>query len=209
MTIAKVSRQAYRLLRQAELTAYAANVVRSTQDNPEYTTLQDISGVLDALLQQYAVALAAARNGGRAETIRKNTLKVQVINQLNIIAAAVDQLAAGDPNVIVGAGFQMALPALRLSGELLPPTVIRLNSTGRTGEIRAFLNDDLPKAVATHSVEFSIDQGGNWQNGTYNSRRNFVIANLPNGRDILLRFRAIGFANRKSDWSEPVKVAVA
>ena len=205
----KISRQDFSRIRQADLAPYAANIVQSTRDNPVYAPAKDIITELDALQQQYTAALTAAQDGGRTAIANKDAIKDRLLNQLRKAAGAIEELAKGDVSLIVAAGFGLRAMSMRTTvNSLRPPTVVSLSSTGHDGEVRVVLEDEMPSIVATHVYEYSLDGGNVWQNSTYNSRRTFVIKNLPPGRNLLLRFRTIGLDELTSEWGKPVSVSV-
>lgn len=129
----------------------------------------------------YETALAAARNRGMAEVALKNEAQKNLLETLDKIADALDLKADSHPTLLTGAGFSFQQSPIRFVGQIATPEVLRVNSTGRRGEIRVQLSDEMPSVVLIHAMEYSQDKGSTWQNGTYHNRSNFVVGGLPAG----------------------------
>jgi hypothetical protein len=209
MANSKIARQAYRRTRQADLASFADNVFNRTNGVPTYATIQASITALAPSLTHYKETLAASRNRGIAEVLAKNLAREELLRQLDIVANAAETLAGGNPQIIVEAGFTIQQSSgQRYTGELPPPVILRAFSTGKKGEIRISLDDIVPTAVRTHAIEYSLDKGSNWQNGEYNSRRNFIAKGLPHSPELWIHLKSVGHGDKKSQWSEPTVVAV-
>ena len=209
MANSKIARQAYRRTRQADLASFADNVFNRTNGVPAYATIQPVITALSAPLTRYKETLAAARNRGMSEVLAKNLARTELLRQLEAAANAVETLAADNPQIIVDAGFSVQQnTGQRYTGELPPPVILRAYSTGKKGEVRIMLDDVIPGAVRTHAIEYSLDRGTGWQNGEYNSRRSFIAKGLPHSPELWIHLKSIGNGDNKSQWSEPVAVAV-
>jgi hypothetical protein len=209
MLNAKIARRAYRRGRQADLASFADNVFNRTNNVPAYASVQSSVTNLTPLLTRYKETLAAARNRGVSEVLAKNIARIELMRQLDVIADMVETLADGNPQIIVDAGFSLQQSSgQRFAGELPPPVILRAQSTGKKGEVRIVLDDLIPGAVRTHAIEYSLDRGIGWQNGEYNSRRNFIAKGLPHASELWIHLKSIGNGDSKSQWSEPVAVAV-
>ncbi len=207
--VTKIARQAYRRTRQTDLASFADNVLQRTNGIPAYATIQPVITALTVPLTRYKETLAAARNRGASEVLAKNLARTELLRQLDIVADATETLAAGNPQIIVDAGFSLQQSSgQRFAGELPRPVILRAQSTGRKGEVRIVLDDIVPAAVRTHAIEYSLDRGIGWQNGEYNSRRNFIAKGLPHAPELWIHLKSIGNGDSKSQWSEPVAVAV-
>jgi len=204
----KVFRRAYQRIRQAELASFATNVLNRTKGEADYAFIQTDITALEAALQAYQTALAAARNRGMAEVVVKNEAQKALLTVLDRIADAFDLKAELSPALLTGAGFSLQQPPVRFAGQIPVPEVLKVNSTGRKGEIRVQLTDEMPNVVLLHAMEYSQDKGSSWQNGTYHNRNRFIVGGLPAGTDLLFRFKSIGRGDNKSDWSEPLMAGV-
>lgn len=204
----KVSRRAYQRTRQTELASFARNVFIRIAEDPAYAFLKTQSAALSTALEQYESALATARNRGRVEVAVKNAAQKTLTVALNKVADVLDEQVANDSTLITGAGFSQQQSPTRFKGRIAPPEVVRVGSTGRKGEIRVQLSDAVPGVVLTHAMEYSEDKSASWKNGVYHTHNNFLVDGLPATGDLWLRFKAIGRANNKSNWSEPITAAV-
>ena len=120
------------------------------------------------------------------------------------------KLAKDNVQLIVNAGFTVQQDTgIRYNSKLPTPIITRAVSTGKRGEIRIVVDDQVPSSlVATHAIEYSLDRDSGWTNGAYHSYRNFVAEGLPRAQQLWLRLKSIGHGSNKSEWSEPVLVAV-
>ncbi len=209
MSTVKVARQAYRRARQNDLVSFSENIITRMTGSATYATLQPQVQALSDAVTRYAETLAAARNRGMAEVLAKNLAKAALVAQLDVVASALDIVVAGNPQLIVDAGFPVPQsPGQRYTGKLPAPAILRAFSTGKKGEVRVLLDDFAPEAVLTHAIEYSEDRGNTWKNGEYHSRRKFVVNGLPHAADLWLHVKSVGHGNNRSEWSEPVAVAV-
>ena len=204
----KITRRVYRTLRQADLMSFAENVLNRTKTNPAYAALGPEVQTLETYLRDYTQLLAKARMGSPEDTLAKEYAKKKLREHLDVVASALESNAANDALFIVNAGFTPRAQSQRFTGPVEPPRNLRASGTGRRGEIRIGLEDPMPGIVRTHALEFSLDQGASWQNGTYHSKSNFVVTNLPHSPELWIRVCALATRGRKSEWSEPVMVAV-
>ena len=210
MSKLKIARQAYRKSRQTDLLTFAEHVYKRMKGSGVYAALQDKIEALAAPIQQYAAALAAARNRGLSEVLAKNLIRRALIRLLDALALALEDMAGDQEQLFIDAGFSVAQEqGLRFSGNELPaPQILRIFSTGIKGEIRVSLRDAFPKSVRTHAAEFSPDRGQNWKNGVYNSNNMFTITGLPREEELWIRIMSLGNGSKKSAWSQPVVVSV-
>ena len=133
----------------------------------------------------------------------------KLVDQLDVVSDALEELAAADLQMIADAGFIIQFPTRqRYTGALPAPTVLRAGSTGKHGEVRVVLKDTYPEAVLTHCIEYSSDQGQSWSNGFFHNRQNFVIEDLPYSPNLWLHIKSVGQGNTVSKWPEPVRVSV-
>lgn len=191
---------------QSALIAFSENIIARTKA-AKFASLQPDAAALESAIEQFRSALAASLNGGKAEVAHKNRQLQTLLAALDQITDGIVQYAGDDPAELLAAGLA-ATQALSRSEQLEAPEIIRIGSTGRKGEIQMQIESAAPNAVLTHGIEYSDDQGQTWKNGSYRSRRRFVLDGLPSAAALLIRVRIIGRADRLSKWSEPALVAV-
>ncbi len=174
-----------------------------------YEALQTRIESIRELLDRYNASLVAARNRGISEIMVKNRNHRNLIELLNLLAADLEIAAADNEQLIVDAGFDLrAERGPAFSGKLPPPEILKAGSTGRRGEVRLVLKNAFPRAVTMHAVEYSADLAESWRNGSYHSRQIFTVEGLPSSGNLMIRVKGLGNAGRKSEWSDPVLVAV-
>lgn len=203
----KISRRHYRRVPQSELIAYSENILARTKNVEAFAFMQSEVQALETPHEQFRIALAASLNGGRAEIAHKNQQMKALVAALDQVANALETRANGNPTMILDAGFSVVPLSNRVDAPETPE-ILRIGSTGRKGEVQVQLDDADPRAVLTHGVEYSEDQGQTWHNGTYRSQRRFVLENLPSSSALFIRIRSIGRSDRLSKWTEPAVVAV-
>ncbi|MDX1910037.1 MAG: hypothetical protein SFV22_01060 [Saprospiraceae bacterium] len=203
----KISRRHYRRVPQSALIAYSENILIRTRDVAQFAFLQNEVKALETPLEQYRAALAAALNGGRAEIAQKNNQLKALIAALDAVANSLEAHAESSQTMILDAGFSVVIPPARIETPETPE-IQRISSTGRKGELLVLLNDADPRAVLTHGIEYSDDQGQTWKNGIYRNQRRFILTDLPSSPQLFIRIRSIGRADRLSKWSDPVLTAV-
>lgn len=205
----KIARQAFRRARQTELAAFADNIVARMSGDAAFQPLQTELQTLAPACSKYKEALAAARNRGISEVLAKNLAHADLVRRLNSMADALESFAGDNPQPIVDAGFSVQQSSgQRYAGRLPAPRILRAVSTGKKGEIRVIVDNVVPNAVRTHVIEYSLDRGNAWANGEYNSHRNFILGGLPHTPELWVHVKSVGHGANRSEWSEPVPVAV-
>lgn len=207
MIAVKIARQAYQRGPQTDLATYADNLV-VRMSGTAYAPLDAQVRNLASACQRYKDALVAARNRGASEVLAKNLARTELMRHVNELADGLERMSGNNRQLIVDAGFSIRQSNNLRYSRLPAPNILRAFSTGKKGEIRVVLDNLVPSAVRTHAVEYSLDGGNAWINGTYNSRRNFVLEGLPHTPELWVHVKSIGNGANRSDWSAPVAVAV-
>ena len=127
-------------------------------------------------------------------------------DQLSDIAVSVDLLAKGDPDVAIAAGFDLAKEGKSIT-ELAAPTGVSVVNVDRSGSIKLAWNNVV--GAINYAIEYASVGETIWQNGTYSTAKNAIMAGLKPGTNIMLRIRALGRRNLVSEWSQEVSVWVA
>jgi hypothetical protein len=202
-----IDRGVFRQSRQAELASFAKNVLQRTLSVPEFAFMADAVQALQAPLENFESALAAARNRGLAEVAAKNAAQKALLAALFKVADEMDQYPAITEHLIYEAGFSPRF-ASRAAQNIPVPRVLKALTTGNKGELRIHLATP-PYLRLMHACEYSLDMGQTWLNGTYRYERKFVMTGLPRSLDMLVRFRALGTKGAISEWTDPVSVMVS
>lgn len=204
-----VLRRVYQQTRQDELATFAENVIQRTTGQADYQPLAEALQQLAVCAAAYKDALAAARDRGRMAIAAKNQAQAALLAALDTAADGLDFHAKGDSRYILNAGMPVRTPRRSLLlGDVPPPARFQARTTGRPGEAAVSFRLPEPGMVRSNAVEHSIDGGQTWQNGAYDNRTRFTVANLPARREVLLRARSVGTRGRMSAWTDPVTVFV-
>ena len=125
----------FKKLPQGELGLFVNNVITKMTADAQFLTLMVYVQALKVLYDAFQVAMVNAADGGKLNTLAKDTKKKEMVDQLELVARYVNILANGDSAVILTAGL---VPS---SNERTPPVTVLLppaslegsNVGGRTG----------------------------------------------------------------------------
>ncbi|MDX1911523.1 MAG: hypothetical protein SFV22_08570, partial [Saprospiraceae bacterium] len=107
---------------------------------------------------------------------------------------------------IISAGLKLRVTPGMLRA-MPVPEVVKINSTGKKGELRVQLATPVHLRLM-HASEYSLDGGNSWHNSQYYYRRKFVLTGLPSSLHLLVRFRTLGANGMTGESTEPLEVAV-
>ena len=120
------------------------------------------------------------------------------------LATYVENIAKGDPEVILLSGFDLAQEPTPI-GELPPPENLRTSATDIEGQLR--LKWGAVRGAKSYIVECAQSANGPWTQVTVTARANHSVDGLTAGTKYWFRVRAVGAAGM-SGWSDPaVKMA--
>lgn len=203
---ATVKKSAYKGLPQFQLASFAKNVIASMTAGTEY---QSYAGKVQVLQEQTAVfedALSRAFHGGADRIAQKDLAKANVLKTLDLIAKELNYQESEDPTWILNAGFEPSKDASRRLGDLQPPTNLKAAPQVISGEVVLTYSVPEPKRVRTNGLEYSLDAGATWNNGTYSTSSVIRIKGLPSRQAVQFRLCSIGSYQRKSSWSEVMEM---
>ena len=125
----------FKKLPQAEMGVFTNNVILKMTADAQFSTLMVYVTALKTLYEAFQVALANASDGGKINTLVKNTKLKEMVNQLDLVARHVSLFANGDRAIILAAGLipstSEQAPPITV---LLPPVSLEgFNAEGRTG----------------------------------------------------------------------------
>jgi hypothetical protein len=205
----KILKAVYKGVSQADLLAYAANVLRCCQDQPALDArLQPDVAALAVAHDELREALSAQVNGGRLERDRKNRALAQLRSALNRLAQTVEYFDLGIQTILQLGFTPAAQTSVRNAGRLDPPRDLRGTSTGIGGECELTFRVAEAKRVQTNVVEYSVDRGASWQVVEYSRLTRIRLRGLPSQQVLQFRVASIGSDGRGA-WSEPVTLFVA
>lgn len=205
----KILRAAYQRIGQDALALYAANVIQNTSNSAAYAPVQPAIQHMQTALNQFKQARANAADGGKAVTVLKNMAKDQLRQAMDAFCDALEQQPGADLAYISQAGLSRWSDRLPDIGEVPPLRLIRVASTGLSGQLQVRIGDAKSPVVLHYAAEYSLDQGTTWHSAAFSSSRNFLLRDLPASRDLRIRVRALATRSRHSAWSAPVMAVVA
>ena len=203
-----VRRSTYRELPQNTLASFADNVQVRMSTQPEYQAFATEVAQLKQQLDQYKEALANAVYGGVDRIAVKNERKEALLLMLDRIADQLNATYTGVDSWIVGAGMETMRGASYTNADLDAPYDLRVFSRGESGSVTVSFRLASPSRVRNNAVEYSLDGGESWKNGSYSTATRIQLKGFPPRQEIKFRVRSLGAADRQSAWSKPVEVFV-
>ena len=164
-----ILKKAYKTLSQTGLISFADNVFKRMSTKPEYQAFTPDITLLGQQLTQYSEALSRAVNRGTDNIALKEEIKVLLIQTLDRITDLLNLHHTGLDSWGVNAGMEVARVRVSNNSDLQPPTSLQVLSRGVRGE--AILTFKLlePKRVINSAVEYSVNNGETWSNGSYST----------------------------------------
>ncbi len=203
-----VRRSTYRELPQDSLASFADNVFNRMSSLPEYQLFAADVTLLGEKSEQYKEALAKAVHGGVDRIAIKNEKKQDLLLGLDRIADLLNASFTGVDSWIVGAGMETMRSTVSTNALLEAPYDLRAFSRNESGEVTLSFRLASPSRVRSNSIEYSLDGGESWKNGSYSSATRIHLKGLPSRQDVKFRVRSLGASERQSAWSKPVDVFV-
>jgi hypothetical protein len=173
--------------------------------NPAYPDPPVLQPALQAVLTAFSHAIAAAHQGGPADTADKNNKRDIVIDLLRQLAGYVQSKHGNNLATLLTSGFE-AVSTNRSSSPLNAPTIKDILN-GNTGQL--ILRVSPIANASNYEVRFAaIGAGGApgpWQGGgVFGNSRSMPVNNLTPGTNYIFQVRAIGGSTGYSDWSDAV-----
>ena len=203
-----VRRSTYRELPQDTLASFADNVFTRMSSLPEYQIFAADVAVLGQQLNQYKEALANAMYGGIDRIAIKNERKQDLLLGLDRIADLLNGSYTGVDSWIVGAGMETMRDTVSTSALLEAPYDVRVFGRGESGAVTLAFRLVSPTRVRNNAMEYSLDGGESWKNGSYSTSTRIHLKGLPVRQEVKFRVRSLGAAERQSAWSKPVDLFV-
>jgi hypothetical protein len=203
-----VRKVSYKKLPQSELATFAANVYQRMIARPEYQAFAADITNLSEQTATYTQALVDASGRGTEAIARKELAKNNVIGALDRIAFLLDFNFTGQDVWVINAGMEMIRAGRQNQNKLEAPYQLRATSKGVKGEITLQFRLPEPTRVRNNGVEYSVDHGETWHNGTYTSRTTVTVRGLPSRQVVQFRVCSLGSFQLKSPFSEGVEAFV-
>ncbi len=208
MSKSVVRKVSYKKLTQSELATFAANVHQRMASRPEYQSFAADIASLAEKTEAYTQALVDAASRSTPAIAQKELAKNSVLSALDRIAFLLDFNFTGQDVWVINAGMEMIRDRRVNQNKLEAPYQLRAINKGVKGEILLQFRLPEPTRVRNNGVEYSMDNGETWRNGTYGSRTTITVAGLPSRQLVQFRVCSLGSFQLKSPFSEVVEAFV-
>jgi hypothetical protein len=142
----------------------------------------------------------------QAKVSRKNQAREKLVAVIIQRGGYVSTASAGDPTLILSAGFELA-DTNRAPVDLLAPANLAATQGDGSGIID--LMWDSPAGARAHAIECRInDESLPWQQAGLTTKSRLTIPNLQSGKTYAFRVKSIG-AKGESPWSLVIVKLVA
>ena len=190
-----------------DLSAFASDIVDNMKDNPVYEAEAARVTAISQTLAIFNQAMAKASDGGRTLKRIRNEKRELLLGEMVLLVTQLSLYADKDSSFFTATGFLLRKTPTRHEGPL-PKAVLRYIRRGVLSGSVDGETDSFPDPVKQIAVEYSMDNGQSWQNGTYSTGKRFTVTGLPTKTDCQLRVCYHGTRQRTGDWSEPLGVFV-
>ena len=183
---------------------FGERIVTAMQNNPAFASLQSMVSELesetDTLDSTYQDTKAARQLCSEKMALQEAATETWD-TKVNLLAAAVEQVSAGDSAVILSSGFEVRNPSAPI-GPLPAPENLAAATNGHDGQVK--LRWRRVRGADTYEVQSASDpmQPNSWTTKTTSTGARVVLNGLPSVTRQWFRVRAIGAAG-PSGWSEP------
>lgn len=163
------------------------------------------AAALDTAMAAFSSAMAAADQGGPADTADKNAKREALISLLRQLAGHVQENHGNDLAKLLASGFE-AVSTNRASVPLTPPTIKDiLNGMSCQLILRVGRIDNAKAYEVRYALIGPGGAPGPWQaGGLFTSSRAMPVGGLTPGGNYQFQVRAVGGSTGYSDWSDPV-----
>lgn len=165
---------------------------------------------LDAALAAFSASIAAAQQGGPADTADKNNKQVALIDLLYLLADHVDDHHGNDLALLLSSGFE-AVSTNRAQSPL-PQATIKDVLPGNSTEM--ILRVERINNAVIYEAQYALLNAegtpGPWQDADPSTKsQRILVTGLVPGQRYQFRVRAVGGSTGYGDWSDVViKMAV-
>jgi len=163
------------------------------------------AAALDTAMGAFSSAMAAAAQGGPADTADKNAKREALTSLLRQVAGYVQENHGNDLAKLLASGFE-AVSTNRASVPLGPPTIKDILN-GSSGQLilRVGRIDNAKAYEVRYALIGPGGAPGPFQSGgLFTSSRSMPVGGLTPGGMYQFQVRAVGGSTGYSDWSDPV-----
>ncbi len=194
-------------LNQALLYSFAMTVCQRMSDDPQFASFRTDVDLLKAETEALSVAIANANRGSQAQTAAKNDAMSVVVKRLKRLVYLLNGIEDLSDATIKTAGFDPRTDASTVKEFKTPTNLAVVDLREEVGAVKFTWSGCA--AATNYGIETQIDGETTWQNGVYASAQSAVIRGLASGKYYWLRVCTLSTRERKSAYSEPIKVLVS
>ena len=200
--------RAYRRLPPSEAKSFGTTLCLKMSSNPLFALLKPMIEDLSVANGGLEVAIANAKEGGKASTIAKRESCGVVIEKIDELAIEVNRIAKEDEKIVLASGFEVKSTAARSVDDLDMPTNLKAEDVpSKKGQAKVTFKKDAD-AVNT-ALEYQVQGETVWQGGVFSTSSSAILTGLPSGKYVSVRVYSVGRKGLKSDTSEAVTVLVS
>ena len=200
--------RAYRRLSHGDAKGFSTTLYLKMSNNPLFAVLKPMTEDMKAANDVLEVAIANAKEGGKASTIAKKESFDVVIEKMDELAIEVNRIAKEDEKVVLASGFEVKSAVNRSVDDLEMPTNLKAEDIpSKKGQAKVTFKRDA-NAVNT-ALEYQVQGETVWQSGIFSTSSSAILTGLPSGKYISVRVYSLGRKGLKSDTTEAVTVLVS
>jgi hypothetical protein len=186
-------------LADTELDNFAQGVIDAMTGNATYPSPPVTMVNLKTAKDDFTAKMAAAQNGGVADTAAKNNSRQALLGDLRRVATYVQMTCNDDPALLLSSGFQ-AQSTNRASTPLEQPQSLSIKNGG-SGQLVATID---PVRNANMYEGRIKPSDGDWLPSVFTGdSQHITFMGLTPGKNYTAEVRALGGSTGQSDWSDP------
>ncbi len=190
-----------------ELRAHGKDVTEATFKQPAYEAVATEANSAKGRYDEFEAASVAAANGGTTLNETKYNKRTSFLESLDALGTALQLTVKDDLTYVTNAHYQYRNQPVKRN-EPLPDPSLEFVATGVLSGTVVGKVSHFPTGVTSIAVEYSIDGGLTWQNGTYSTGMKFTLAGLAVRKDYQVRVIYHGTYQRTNNPSKPLPVFV-
>jgi hypothetical protein len=182
-------------------------VVKQMKGNPTYLDLALQVDTVESANTVFSDALTAAGTGDYNNVTVMRQKRKLLEDEVTVLARMLELTRNPDITFYTYPGFEVRRKPTRNLMPLNKPVIKFLKQGVLSGSLDGEVVD-YPEGVTQLALQYSLDGGISWNNGSYSSGKRFSLANLTARNSFLVRACYHGSNKRMSDWSEPMALFV-
>ena len=183
---------------------FANNVIQQMTADPQFSGLQADVTTLKSAYDPFITAYNEALKGGSDRIALRNTLQEALRTQLYKVALLVEIAAAGNPVVVLAAGYETRSTKRTTSPDVTTPTDLKGKVGDKNGSIA--LNWKCLNGSTSFDIQCRMPSETEWKIIKHTTQKSITIYGFELGKMVEFCVRANGNGDSSSDWSSPVSI---